>query len=290
MKKLIVLLILIPSVCFGGVSLSGVSAEKVIIEYVTRLFTMGDSITVGIGDDFTYNGTNYVDIGGYRVGLQNLGVVYDFVGLYGNTDPLGSDFQPRHFGQSYATIEIVSSNFTSLDQLGDWYHDGEVITIIHLGTNNAANQFETPDPCDPLPCTSTRVADTSNISSYVDNLIALVNKIDTDNPDNPVIVCLIVPRKEDPISADYDQVAYLDEWVQAFNTELETDLITRQGTKSNLYYVDMYNPMVNDGDNPEFWYDGTFSDNDDRSHPNNAGYRLMSSILRAKMIEKNLID
>jgi lysophospholipase L1-like esterase len=266
-----------------------------ITEYTPRIMFVGDSITKGGGDSFIYNDTLYEHIGGVRVALQKLMGVNerDFVGQWG--DKLGTndtyiptletvtedenylligDFQPNHFGFSGGNIETVVDAFIDLNQL-DWFDikDDKNLIVIQLGTNNVFGQFTGVCPNDT-------VVYTSNIPTDVAKLMSLISFI---GDDIAVIVCKITPYLLQPGDWVYEDFCgkTFNDWVIAFNAELEEAVIEAQVTKNNLYMIDYYEALVDD-------WRGYYA-KPGSPHPNNNGYNKMGEILYNKMTEENFI-
>jgi lysophospholipase L1-like esterase len=289
MKKLLfILFFIMPSVCFGGVDLAGVQVENITVGYKPFILCVGDSITQGTGNSFSYNSTDYSNVGGYRTELQKLIVIRsrNFVGQWGVIDGTNAtltpeyethvgdnnyllkyNFQPRHFGFGGGDTETMVDAFNDLNQ-ETWFGvlDTKNTVIIFLGTNDTQSSGD-PD----------YNVDTSNIPTVVNKLISLVDTVDSIDSNVAIIVCLIVPAFFDYPNPRY---AFLNEWVQAYNPQLETAIITKQITKTNLYYVDLYSPLIDN------WIT-TFTS--DGVHPNNVGYKKIAEILYNKMIEEGLL-
>jgi len=307
MKKITLLILLLPTLCFAGVTVKGVQCSGVMIGYIPRILAVGTSITKGHGDTLL-QGDN---IGGWLAALSDLITSHNLTGQWGDekgtnsselptletrdTDEtylLRNDYRIKHFAWSGGNIEMMVDAFSDLNQL-DWFivASEKNIVVVNLGTNEALDEFigygdNETDPCTPLPCTEPREADPANIAGYVTYLMSIVDDINSGEAPHPsIFMCLITPMTVDSEAPLYDSQAYLNEWAGLYNEALETAIESKQLSTPNLYYVDLFTTMDGAG-----WYDGTYSDSNDVLHPNHDGYAEIARILHEKMIEKGLLN
>ena len=282
MKKLFILflLLLVPAFCSAGVTVLGVNCGNVELGYVSKILSVGDSITQG-----PKTGT----AGGYRRHLQDLiGSKRSFVGQWGNVAGSASgtpitearfddinytilpEYQPRHFGSSGQNIATMVDAFTRLNQL-DWFSatSTQDIIIVLLGANNRKKDDGQAPP----------IADTSLIESEVAELLSLEATIHAHNPDIAVIFCLTTPQICEPTCTDD---LWQEQWVEAFNSKLITEFFILGA--ANTHLVDLHSPMANEG-----WYDGTYSSSGDDIHPNDNGDKKIAELLYDKMISEDLL-
>ena len=295
-KILLFLILLIPNICYAGVSIGGANCGNVNFGYIPRLLHIGDSITVGSGStEHAVNG-----IGGFRTKLQDLmGNKRIFVGQWGhivgtNASPFPNketattdnnyqlipDYQPRHLGWVGISIAPAGVVLSGLNQLDIWFETSDVrnLVVIMLGTNNAFGEFTCqpefePDCTDP---SAVRVVDSTDIVGDVTDLIGIVNQVETQDSNTAIIVCLIPPRIFDPAVNETD---YLNEWNVLFNSELTSQIETKQLSKNNLYLADMYAPLA-----PNWTSTYTV----DFTHPNDLGYAVIAETLYNLMIAEDL--
>jgi len=210
------------------------------IEAGARLLPLGDSITKGS------NGPETIEFIGYRFALQdNVGIgTYDFVGYYSDppSDPVYDVLHSGYAGKTaYAIQSLTLGNM--LNFFSGYNPNGSAV-LIHAGTND-------------MPGSRT-------IQTVADDVLGIVDIIDAHDPTIDVYVALIIPRG--------NTWEYVYNRVNNFNPALESTLQARQGTKANLYIVDM---------NAAFH--GTSCGNNyltclssDLVHPNTLGYQVMA--------------
>lgn len=193
----------------------------------------GDSITRGSLDS---------PVWGYRDHLQDsLGVgVYDFVGPFNEPTSPGvydADHNGRGGDDTNDLLARVSSNLSNYFALPN---DATSKILLMVGTNDIKDGFDE--------------------ATTVTNVQTLVNTIDAYDPTINVYVATIIPSTNGTYDTNFT----------SYNAALVTMLETLQGSKENLYIVDMNTAF-------RTCNSGTFSGcMGDSLHPNNTGYQLIS--------------
>jgi lysophospholipase L1-like esterase len=196
-----------------------------------KLLPLGDSISEGWPDDF-----------GYRNHLQDLlGIgVYDFVGPF--TDPdSDATYDVDHAGVGGERTDQIESRVDStLDTYMTNLESGSCV-LIHAGTNDANQNYS------------------GGATAWVANVEDMIDLIHAHDSSIDIYVALIIPSTDGTINGR----------ITTFNAALESMLETYQGTKANLYIVDMYARFTSNVDWASEWmYDSL--------HPNDTGYSIMA--------------
>jgi lysophospholipase L1-like esterase len=199
-----------------------------------RTMALGDSVTQGVGDS---------DVFGYRDHLDFLLGVGEAEFVGGRQHPSSNKFYDvDHEGVPGNLASQVEARIAAaLDAHMPAPNPADSRVLLHIGIN---------DMQDRLP-----------IGSVVDNVEDIVDLIDAHDPAINVYVALITPST---IAAD-------DAVFTSYNNALQTRIQSMQGSKSNLFLVDMNAAFKQ---NPS-WATAYM---DDEVHPNDAGYQVMADV------------
>ena len=192
-----------------------------------KIMPLGNSITQGIGSSFPYSG--------YRKYLYNLlnnnGVNIDFVGSLQDGDPF--QFDVNHEGHPGWYAQEIDAH------VNGWLNDDTPNSVLlHIGTN-----------------------DISHVESNQDNINeieSIVNKIYSYNSQTKILVCSIIPRKDDKNNKTIELNVLI---YQLVNQKI--------GEGYNIYFIDQYSAFTSNGN----WQNEYMSD---YLHPNDNGYYLMA--------------
>lgn len=195
--------------CCSGNCLSSVCSVVIPPSSKPLLCPLGDSITRG-SNDSTCQGQPLAGptttCFGYRDHLQDLLGVgkYNFVGDFKepSTSPTYDTDHAGVPGQTTAQILARLPGILSTNFVGPV--PAGSIFLIHAGTNDI------------------RLGGSQSVA--INNILTMINIINTYDPNITIYVALVTPYSSQMTS---------------FNVALKSALITRQGTKSNLHYVDM---------------------------------------------------
>jgi lysophospholipase L1-like esterase len=212
-----------------GVQLSGIAVSGIIASGDSRpkILCLGDSITRGIGDAEDF---------GYRDHLQtNLNVSHNIVGPY--FDPHSdSTYEVDHAGKSGETTAQIEARTPALLNVFFAHVPYNSAILLHAGSNDVASSVPTND--------------------IVNNIIDIVDLINTHDASIAVYVALIIPTNN---TNNTNTTIY--------NAALNIALLDYH--KDNLYIVDMNTAFKNNDD----WIVDYLNDT---IHPNDAGYAVMA--------------
>lgn len=231
-----IIFLFIANNCYASIIIGGESSKPIIM-------CLGDSITVGAGDEEQTSGEF-----GYRDHLQDLLGVgnYLFVGPF--TDPDTDEvYDVNHGGVGGQTASSISSRLNSY--LTTYFNNnlasGSAILIM-AGTND----------CNQSVPNNTTIAHISN----------MVSKIDSHNPDIDVYVAKVTPTHTSGAGIT------INACLSTLNPLIESTILARQATKSNVHVVDM-NAAFRANTNWETDYLSGVG----VSHPKDAGYQIMAN-------------
>ncbi|HDP99914.1 MAG TPA: hypothetical protein ENN22_12120, partial [bacterium] len=199
-----------------------------------KIMPLGNSITVGKGDP---NSTPYV---GYRYDLYHLlindGWNFDFVGSQSDGNP--NQFDPDHEGHSGWKAQDIDANINS------WLNQSDPnIVLLHIGTNDVSSMEPN--------------------SETIAEIESIVNKIYTYNSSIAILLCKLVPRKEQP-----DNEHIINEELNNLIQQLYTT--KKNDERYNIYLVDQFAAFkANDNWRTDYMVDNV--------HPSSAGYTVMAN-------------
>lgn len=256
MKKifLIAFIVLLSSqIVYADMNISGIKMQGLAYNFYAekRVYCLGDSITVGLGDSPVYFS--------YRDHLQDLiGVgVYDFVGGY--TDPdSDATYDVDHGGVSGTrTANVLGRIQSDLETYLPRPNSPETKIFIHIGTNDSAGST----PGYPPPPVAPEVA--------AANVVSIVQAIVAYDPNIHIYVALIIPHR------GTGSVKNNQNFIN-FNNALRPLILAMRATNTKINLVDMYSAMNND----TFGLcggllSGCYASGDD-SHPKDTGYQTMA--------------
>lgn len=203
-----------------------------------KILCIGDSITRGWSDH---------PIFGYRDHLQDkLGIgEFKFVGTL--SDPSSdATYDVNHAGiNSNRSDEIKDRVLEELETSMENTLEGSKV-LLHTGSADIFLNYGSG-------------TQTEKLESYVQNVHDIIDIIDTFNPDLEVYVALVIPSTDTTAEPK----------IEEYNTLLKEMLLTYQGTKENLFIVDMHKKFTDHSG----WETGWLADG---YHPNDAGYNAMS--------------
>jgi len=208
-----------------------------------KIMPLGDSITYG------FNGINHPNgsiPGGYRrqlgIRLAAAGISYDFVGNSTLNPAAGSD--PDHNG--YPGIRTDQG----LGNLSGWLASNPDVVIIHLGTN---------DMIQHVP-----------ISTAINNLSSLIDRITVGAPARKVYVATIIPiidTRDGHTPAEWKVI------VDAYNVQVRSLVQQHASLGRKVMLADMSTGLVYTDANP---VNNVFQPGDG-THPALAGYNQMGN-------------
>ena len=192
-----------------------------------KIMPLGNSITMGISSNYPYTG--------YRDDLYNLlindGLNFDFVGSLQNGDPF--QFDVDHEGHSGCRAQDINAN------INVWLNDSSPnVVLLHIGTNDIS-------------------ANESN-QDNINEIESIINKIYNYNSQTTILLCSIIPRKDDKNNKTIELNVLINQLVNQ-----------KIGEGYNIYYVDQYSAFTSNGN----WQNEYMSD---YLHPNDDGYYLMA--------------
>ena len=240
MKKLLGLILaglLLVTPAFAYIIIGGAAAVPI-------LLPLGDSITVGSGDEESTGGGQF----GYRDHLQTLLGVgnYHFVGPY--TDPdTDATFDVNHAGVGGQKASDISGRLDGL--LLTYFNDtlaAHSTVLIMAGTND----------CNQGVANNTTIAHINN----------MINKIDSFDPAIDVYIAKVTPCHTT------GQGIVINTCLSTLNPLIESNVLARQATKSNVHVVDMnaaFRANVN--------WEADYMSGVGVSHPKDAGYQVMAN-------------
>jgi len=208
-----------------------------------KVMPLGDSITYG------FNGINHPNgsiSGGYRkqlgIRLAAAGIRYDFVGNSTLNAAPGSD--PDHNG--YPGIRTDQA----LGNLSGWLGVNPDVVLIHLGTN---------DMIQHVP-----------ISTAINNLSSLIDRITAGAPARKVYVATIIPiidTRDGHTPAEWKVI------VDAYNAQVRSLVQQHANLGRKIMLTDMGAGLVYTDPNPA----NNFFQPGDGTHPARAGYNQMGN-------------
>jgi len=188
---------------------------------------LGNSITMGISSNYPYTG--------YRDDLYNLlindGLNVDFVGSLQNGDPF--QFDVDHEGHPGWMAQDINAN------INVWLNDSSPnVVLLHIGTNDISGNESNQD--------------------NINEIESIINKIYNYNSQTTILLCSIIPRKDDKNNKTIELNVLINQLVNQ-----------KIGEGYNIYYVDQYSAFTSNVN----WQNEYMSD---YLHPNDDGYYLMA--------------
>lgn len=210
---------------------------------VPILLPLGDSITVGSGDQEAISGQF-----GYRDHLQDLLGIgnYRFVGPF--TDPdTDSRYDVNHGGVGGQTAALISGRLNGY--LTTYFNNtlaAHSAILIMAGTND----------CNQGVSNNTTISHISN----------MINKIDSQDPAIDVYIAKVTPTHTT------GQGIVINACLATLNPLIQSTVLARQSTKSNVHVVDMNAAFRADAN-----WEADLMSNVGVSHPEDAGYIVMAN-------------
>lgn len=213
-------------------------------EEIYTVVTLGDSITIGQTDSPQF---------GYRDHLQDLlGIrVYYFIGPFFSPGSVASGAQNYYTGSSGVSGNLSTQVIARLGTDVYPYITGKTNSwvLLLIGANDISNCVAS-DPAQAI-C---RAASIANVATIISGIVST-------NSSTKILVSFQLPRNDTKTP-----------YIVPYNTDLKTELDSEKATNPNLFYVDMYQFMVDDATcGPDF-----IPCLSDVVHPNDTGYSKMA--------------
>ena len=255
MKNLLLFLIFscfLSSVAYSTTEMSGTTVSGISFYAPNRIYAVGDSITVGLGEVTYFS---------YRDHLQQtyLGLgTYDFVGEH--TDP-DSDavYDVEHGAVSGTrTANVLARIQADLEKFMPKPNGSNSKVLLHIGTNDSAGSTAGVPP----PPVAPEVA-AANVVDIVETIVAYDSNI-------KIYVALIIPHRN--TGSVKNNANFIN-----FNNALGPLILTLHSSNANINLVDMYAAMNND----TFGFcSGVIANcyaTGDDTHPDDDGYKTMAA-------------